>query len=294
MNLHKLEYLVAISEEGNLTRAAEKLYVSQPALSKALSALEGELGILLMERRYAKLIPTPEGRIYIEAAKKMIAVRNEVNERIAQIAQNKVYPPVRVGINNSTAIAEMMLFMVDQMQIEMPVFFDVDSVECTKMLQKGQLDIASLSLPNGIPDDLECIMTEPDALVIVVPDTPEFDYINLQYTDTIPITALHGTKAIQCRPDSGLGIMVARYLSESGVQFNYVCSISVLSAIMLAIESGAGIALMHRTLARESTAYKVYTPDPPMYYVHYLCIRKRAELTPKIRRVLKLLWGLEL
>lgn len=131
--------------------------------------------------------------------------------------------------------------MVNQMQIEMPVFFDVDSVECTKMLQKGQLDIASLSLPAGLPDDLECIMTEPDSLVIVVPNTPEFDYINLKYTDTIPITALNGVKAIQCRPESGLGIMTSRYLAENEVQFHYVCSISVLSAIMLAIESGAAL-----------------------------------------------------
>ncbi len=184
--------------------------------------------------------------------------------------------------------------MVNQMQIEMPVFFDVDSVECTKMLQKGQLDIASLSLPAGLPDDLECIMTEPDSLVIVVPNTPEFDYINLKYTDTIPITALNGVKAIQCRPESGLGIMTSRYLAENEVQFHYVCSISVLSAIMLAIESGAGITLMHRTIARENAAYKVYTPEPAMYYVHYLCIRKGVEITPKMRRVLKVLWGLEI
>ncbi len=94
MNLNKLEYLIAISEEGNLSRAAKKLYVSQPALSKALASLEQELGIALMERRYASLVPTPEGRIYIEAARKMLAVRNEVNEKIAQFAQNKVYPPV--------------------------------------------------------------------------------------------------------------------------------------------------------------------------------------------------------
>ena len=78
------------------------------------------------------------------------------------------------------------------------------------------------------------------------------------------------------------------------MQFHYVCSISVLSAIMLAIESGAGITLMHRTIARESTAYKVYTPQPAMSYEHYLCMRKGAEITPKLRRVLKVLWGVDI
>lgn len=294
MNIQKLEYLIVISEEQNFSRAAQKLFVSQPALSKSLTALESELGFPLIERHHDGLRPTPEGLIYINAAKKMVAIKNEMEEQISQLAQNKVYPPVRIGVNNATAIAEMMLFMVNQHQLEMPVFFDVDSVECTKMLQQGQLDIASLILPDGIPNDLECIMTEPDCFVVVVPNTPEYDFINLTYIETIPISALNGVKAIQCRPDSGLGIMAARYLEENNVQFNYTCSISVLSAIMKAVESGAGITLMHQSMTTWNSSYKIYALDPPMHYNHFLCIKKGMSMTPKIKRILKLLWGLEI
>ena len=294
MNLNKLEYLIAIADEGTLSGAAKRLYVSQPALSKALAALEAELGFPLIERCSSRLVPTPEGKLYIEASKKMLAIKAEVDERISQIAQNKVYPPVRIGINNSTAIADMMLFMVNQMPLELPIFFDVDSAECTTMLQKGQLDIASMLLPGDLPDDLECIMTEPDSLVIVVPTTPNFDYINLSYTDTIPIKDLNGAMAIQSRPESGLGALSIRYLEANHVSLNYVLSINVLSAIMLALERGVGLTLMHRSNVRENPAYRVYVPDPPMNYEHFLCIRKNAELSPNAKRILKLLWGLEL
>lgn len=294
MNLNSLEYLTAIAEEGNLTRAAKKLYVSQPALTKALASMEQKLGVTLMERRRDCMALTPEGRVYLEAARKMLAVKSETEEKISQIAHNKIYPPVRIGINNSASIARMMSLMVNQMQTEMPIFFDVDSVECVEMLRKGQLDICSLSLPDGIPDDFKVIKTIPGSLMIAVPATPEFDYLNMNYTDTIPIQALNGAKAVQCRPQSGLGITCARYLAEHQVSLNYVCAITVLSAVMLAVARGTGLTLIHDSFASGNSAYKTYVPDPPVHYVHSLCIRKGAEITPKMRRVLKILWDLEL
>lgn len=293
MNLNSLEYLAAIAEEGNLTRAAKKLYVSQPALTKALSSLERKLGFPLMDRERNAMVLTPEGRVYMEAAQKMLSIKSEVDEKIAQIAQNKIYPPVRIGINNSASIARMMSLMVNQMQTEMPVFFDVDSVECIEMLRKGQLDICSLSLPDGIPDDFQVLTNMPGSLTIAVPSTPEFDYINMNYTDTIPIQALDGAKAVQCRPQSGLGIMCSRYLAAHNVHLNYVCSITVLSAVMLAVARGTGLTLIHDSFATGSSDYKTYVPDPPVHYEHSLCIRKGAEITPKMKRVLKILWNID-
>src|SRR5512140_3175226 len=50
MNLRQLEYFAAVSEAGSITRAAERLFVSQPSLSQQISALEQELGGALLER----------------------------------------------------------------------------------------------------------------------------------------------------------------------------------------------------------------------------------------------------
>ena len=164
MELHNLEYVIAIYEQGGISKAAQKLYLTQPALSKSLLQLEHQLGLRLFNRRRDKLIPTPEGKLYIEAARKMVAVKNETNERIYQIVNNTVYPQVRIGINNSAAIARLILRMVDQMQTETPVFFDVDSVECTRMIIDGQLDIVNMTYPDGVPDELECLFVDPEDL----------------------------------------------------------------------------------------------------------------------------------
>ena len=50
MNLRQLEYFVAIAEQGSLTHAAERLFVSQPSLSQQIQTLEAELGGPLLER----------------------------------------------------------------------------------------------------------------------------------------------------------------------------------------------------------------------------------------------------
>lgn len=294
MDLHSLEYMIAIYEQGGISRAAQKLYLSQPALSKSLTQLESQLGIRLFNRQRDKLTPTPEGKLYIEAARKMVAVKNETNERIYQIVNNTVYPQVRIGINNSTAIANMILRMVDQMQTETPVFFDVDSVECTRMLIEGQLDIVSMTFPDGIPDELECLFVDPEELVVIVPTHPEFDSINQKYPDTVPLQALNGANYVQCRPEAGLGIIVDRYIKQHGISFNIACTISVLSAVMMAVEAGVGITFMHKSNTKRSPLYRVYEPDPPLHYEHYLCIRKGNPLSPKARRFLKLLWNIDL
>lgn len=66
MSLSQLEYFVAIAEKGNVGRAAARVRVAQPALSRQLRALEGELGTPLFER-------TPRGMTLLPAGTKFLA-----------------------------------------------------------------------------------------------------------------------------------------------------------------------------------------------------------------------------
>lgn len=66
MLYEKLDYVLAIAEEQNLTRAAKKLYISQPTLTMYLNRLEENLGVKLFDRRKTPITITPAGRRYIE------------------------------------------------------------------------------------------------------------------------------------------------------------------------------------------------------------------------------------
>lgn len=290
MKTSNLEYLIAIADEGNLSRAANKLYISQPALSKALAAYEKELGVRLFTRFSGRIALTEAGKIYIDAARKMLAVWNETSEQLSQISSNIVYPDVRIGINSATSINEMMVNMMAHLQTEIPIFYEVDSVECIRMLREGLIDIACLAFPDGLPNDFESVFEEPDELAVAVPNVPDFNYINLQYSETLPAKVLNGAKAIRCRPDSGLGIFVDRYLKENNIELDSLCAMSVLGAVLAGVENGNGLAIVHRTLLRDTSSYRIYSLDPPCRYHHHLCIKKGTVPTPKLKRIINFLW----
>jgi DNA-binding transcriptional LysR family regulator len=80
MNLRRIQAFRAVFEAGSVTRAAERLHTTQPALSRLINDLETELGLALFVRRKRRLLPTEEGRtFYHEAAKALAAVDQIVN-----------------------------------------------------------------------------------------------------------------------------------------------------------------------------------------------------------------------
>jgi len=80
MKLQQLRFILAIAESGlNITQASEKLYTSQPGVSKQLRLLEDELGLQIFARNGKNLVGvTEEGRIVLEKASAIMAQINEI------------------------------------------------------------------------------------------------------------------------------------------------------------------------------------------------------------------------
>ncbi len=74
MELRVLNYFVATAEEANMTRAAKKLLVSQPALSRQIADLENELGVKLFDRKPRHLTLTPAGQYLLGQAKEILSL----------------------------------------------------------------------------------------------------------------------------------------------------------------------------------------------------------------------------
>lgn len=85
MDLHQIEYIIAIEQEQSISKAAEKLYLTQSALNQQLLRLEKELGTQLFERRKHCMVPTFAGRIYLATAHQMVDMKRETYKIIRDI-----------------------------------------------------------------------------------------------------------------------------------------------------------------------------------------------------------------
>lgn len=89
MTDRQLKYLLTLADEGNLTAAARKLFISQPSLSNLLSHVEEQLGVKLFDRDAYPLKPTYAGECYLTTASKILGAQRDLEIQIDEILQSK-------------------------------------------------------------------------------------------------------------------------------------------------------------------------------------------------------------
>ncbi|MBQ7154520.1 MAG: LysR family transcriptional regulator [Synergistaceae bacterium] len=85
----ELEYIYAIYKAGSFSKAAEKLYITQPALSMSVKKIEASIGMALFDRSTRPVMLTEAGRIYVESIEKMLALEEDMTSRIHDIHELK-------------------------------------------------------------------------------------------------------------------------------------------------------------------------------------------------------------
>lgn len=143
MEIHQLEQFKTIAECRTMREAAEKLYLSQPALSQNLKKLEAELGCTLFDRSHNQLALTPYGEILLTHAHRILFDLKEVSEQIEQRKQEEA----RI-IHVGNFYMPLNLFAMPQIANAMPnLMFQAivgRAKDIAKKLIDGKLDIAFL------------------------------------------------------------------------------------------------------------------------------------------------------
>ena len=90
MTERHIEYVLTIVREGSITAASRKLYVSQPSLSQTIKLVERNLGAEIFNRRTEPISITPAGEMYIEAARKVLAIEEALRQEIGRMNRGAV------------------------------------------------------------------------------------------------------------------------------------------------------------------------------------------------------------
>ncbi len=85
----EIDYVYEVYKEKSFSGAAKNLFVSQPALSSSIKKIESRLGITIFDRSSQPISLTEEGKVYIEAAEKIIAIKNGLTERLSDMSELK-------------------------------------------------------------------------------------------------------------------------------------------------------------------------------------------------------------
>jgi DNA-binding transcriptional LysR family regulator len=151
MELRHLRYFVAVAETENVTRAAAKLHVAQPAVSRQIRDLEDELGVTLLERTAKAVRLTDAGRLFLVEARAVLHRADEAVAAVRAVADGST-GELHVGYAPSLTV-EILPRALRGFQSQFPrvhvQLHDLSTEEMLAGLREGRLNIALMVEPSG-------------------------------------------------------------------------------------------------------------------------------------------------
>jgi len=169
VTLNELRYIVAVAHERSFGRAAQRCFVSQPALSVAIQKLEEELGTRLFERGKSEITVTPVGTRIVEQAQRVLEEAARIRE-IAQAGRNPLLGPLSLGVIFTIApyLLPDLIPALHAIAPQMPLDIEENLTEQLEIaLKSGRIDAAILALPFAPPGIVtEFLYEEPFQVVV--------------------------------------------------------------------------------------------------------------------------------
>jgi len=244
-----LKYIVAVAETGNFTRASERLFVSQPSLSRQIKDIEAEIGFQIFIRTPDGVFPTPLGQVIVDYASATLHGRTNVLRITKEIFLGNI-PPLRMGFSSFVAVKHL-----NGLRSIYGTQFPGCSIQFSggitahilQKLERGDLDCAIVPQPIV---GLQWRVTHVDSSPLVAcmrADDPLAEHS--------PVTIAELEKRLTVfRDPEGHPNGHARLLqmfSEAGIGPEIGCSATTPQDIQLLIRSGCGVALVAEDTAIE-------------------------------------------
>jgi LysR family transcriptional regulator, carnitine catabolism transcriptional activator len=249
MDQRRLEYFLAVVEEGGVTRAAGRLHVAQPSLSQALKTLEAELGLELFHRVGRRLRLSAAGEAFVGPARQILRAMAEGREAIAGVRD------LETGTLEIAALATLavdpMAELVGRFRAQHPGIrvrmLEPESAEgVSSLVHDGtcELGAAHLSLPR---DELQALPLWDQELLFAMPPGGEGDL-----SRPLRPRELARTPLVLSPPGTSTRILLEEALAAVGVTPQIAVETAAREAIIPLVLAGAGAALLPAPLAREA------------------------------------------
>lgn len=169
MDLRHLRYFVVVAEEGNITRAAERLHIAQPPLSRQIQQLEEELGVPLLVRGSRPLTLTEAGQFFYAHARQLLSQTRELEAMTRRIGT--IERKLSIGFVGSTLYGMLpkviRRFRSEQNTTELTLH-EMTSMEQIRALKEGKIDVGFGRIRHEDPNVRRIVLRE-ERLVAALP-----------------------------------------------------------------------------------------------------------------------------
>ena len=261
MELRQLEYFQMASRLKNITRAAERLRVSQPNITVAIKKLEGELGIQLFDRSQKQLSLTPEGAVFLGRVE--IALRNiqdavlEVNDyKQLQKGTIKIGIPPMMGAYLFPKIFSSFQRRYSHLDVYL---HEEGSVAIREQLERDELDFGIIIIPDTSPN-LQLLPMARSQIVCCVPEDSD-----LAARKAITLQDVEDHNLIMLKEGSFLRQTMLQKMKTAGFTPNIVLESNQVVTIMGLVASGVGNAFLLDMIVRDTPGIRAIPLATPIY-----------------------------
>ena len=284
MELRHLRYFVAVAEELNFTRAAERLGINQPPLSLQIRQLEKEMGAPLFYRRTRGVELTNAGKLMLEEARIILKQVEQANIGVRRRARGDT-GRINIGSSGGTYFHPLIPAIIREYGMHYPnvVLFPQASNSSLLLarLRVGQIDIAFIRRPIDDREGLTLELLADEPVVIALPIGHP-----LSQSTSAPLSAFADDTFIyhprELNPDNYDSIIAA--FKSAGVSPKLGQQAPQIVAVIPLVAAGLGISIVPRSMGRILTDAVAYVPidgDAPRALI--VLAHRRNDRSPAVR-----------
>lgn len=268
MKIIQLEYFCAVTECHSITSAAQKLYVTQPAISNAIRELEKEFSVNLFLRSKNHLTLTNEGEMFYRKASALLESIRQTSSQLYDLGRQII--PVKIGIPPllSTIFFPDMLLAFQEKYPDIPVeLFEYGSIRAAALVQEEELDLALVNMHFYDIDKMNSYQILADPLVFCV--SPDH---RLAREKEVSIEMLRDEALIMYNTDSVQNTTLAEVFERHGIKPKVILHASQLYTIRQFVAQNLGNAFLYASIMADSSEFV------------------KLPITPQIRQDIGLVW----
>ena len=278
LNLRQIEAFKAVIEHGTVSRAAQALFVSQPAVSKLLTHLEEETGLALFERVRGKLAPTGYGVRLYEEVDRIFSGLQQVEQAVESIRRDE-QRHLRIGVQPALSVSFIRRVTMGFLETHKDVRLTIETRSSrfvAEWLMTRKIDVGLIGSQVDSPFvDREVLFRSP----LVCAFHPNHPLANKR---VIRPRDLDGVPYIGFGTTTQTHELVAGAFKDAGAHLNVVLETSTAPTVCEFVAAGLGVSLIHPLFAAGMHKRMVLRRFEPELILNFYICRNQASRNPSL------------